>query len=305
MPWEELNRRLSDLKAQVQRTEPYWLVEWRQDSFSAHPAFLDSNRASDDFAAMVGGDVNILHKKRVVTNGSLAQQMQPVYKALGGNAAQYTDVSDKIRLLRHWDGATKMGVFLGAQEILQDAGAFAVEQKPATCADFVHAQAAYLAVGQSLPPNTYVSGHDQSELLTRYRVALEAAGMARPLHIGDASVWAAHSLPFAETLKQQSGKLTFGSPQAVVEHALKHLPHNAGDLSGEAGEQRIRSLVDGYLTEATAKIRNTDAAAVTSALDQCAGSRTYYFGAGAEVAMVAVSRTGLAWISTYYAPGRS
>ncbi|MFD6287395.1 hypothetical protein [Streptomyces sp. NPDC060205] len=305
MPWEALNQELVRLKANFKPGAPYWLVQWKEDSFSAHPAFLDSQRASDDFAAMVGGDVNVLHKKRVVTNGWLAQQMQTVYKALGGTAAQYTDVSDKIRLLRHWDGATKMGVYLGAQKILQDAGAFAVEQKPTTCADFVHAQAAYLAVGQSLPPNTYVSGGDQPELLRRYRVALEAAGMAQPLHIGDESVWAAHSLPFAETLKQQSGKLTFGSPQAVVEHALKHLPHNAGDLSGEAGEQRIRSLVDGYLTEATAKIRNTDAAAVTSALDQCAGSRTYYFGAGAEVAMVAVSRTGLAWISTYYAPGRS
>ncbi|MEW2570788.1 hypothetical protein [Streptomyces sp. NPDC047070] len=302
MPWEELDTALKGLR--VTRTEPFWVVPCGQDSFSAHPAFLDSHRVTGALAAMLGGEAEPLKRNRVVTDGQLKRDMPTVYKALGPHALKYTNVSDCIRLLRHWQAVEGTGVILGAPEIVHEASVFAVQQGSATCADFVHAQAAYLAVGQSLQAGKYVVAAHQSELLRRYNLALAAAGEAQPLGIGDESVWATHSVPFVEAVQKQAAQLTFGSLQAIVGHAFKHLRRNEEKLTGELDGQRIHDLVDGYLTEARKRITKTDAGTVTSALDQCAGSRTYYFGGEGEVTMVAVSPTGLTWISTYYAPHR-
>ncbi|MBQ0855637.1 hypothetical protein J8N05_46615 (plasmid) [Streptomyces sp. BH-SS-21] len=304
MPWEALKTKLGELKARVEYTEPFWLVTWETDRFSAHPAFLDSHLTTGALAGMVRGDTEVLRHNRVVTDGFLDREMRDVYIALDTKAEKCADVSDRIRLLRHWQSAKYMGVVVGVSGIVPQANKFAA-QHASTCAEFVHAHAAFLAAGQSLNP-PYRPAEDREELMRRYNLALAAAGGAQPLPTKDESAWAAHSESFVKAVQAQAAQLTFGSPQAAVGHALKHLSRGASGVLANVNEQQMDGLVKGYLTEARDKIRNTDVAAVTSALDQCAGSRTYYFGeVGREVAMVAVSPSGLAWISTYYTDGRA
>lgn len=301
MAWEELKAELSALKVRVEFSDPLWRVTGQQGSFRAHPAFLDSLRLTRELAKVVTGAADVLRQHRIASDNDLAQV--PAARAtLGLAAGRYDEVPEQIRILMHYRSIINQGAVLGHPEVLAHAAAFADSRHPATAAEFLQAQAAFVAAVQSLKIR-YEPNEHRPLAVGLCNMALTAAAGAQPQATGQDTAWMTFRPAFVTTVQAQVAQLNFGSEIALAGHALKHISIDKNPPP--ADQPAMNRLILAYLEEARKRVIDTDPATVTSALDQSAGTRTYYFGTvGQHAAMVAVNSTGLAWISTYYAPGR-
>lgn len=307
MPWDELKQALTAENAGYTEGDPLWQVAGKNGAaFRAHPAFLDAVRTAGALADLVTGTGRTLGaalgRWRVTLDSHLAD-VPAARTALGLDAHRFTSVDEQIALLRYYESARSQPG--GANPAIAAAGtAFADRRQAATVHDFTQLHSFFLSAvnsfGGAYDAATYPGRADAMYALA---VGSPAAASAGVLRLGSAADWQTHRQAFASAVRDAAAQISFGTRNALAGHALKHLLRDAVQIPGD--QAGVNNLIATYLRETRAKITDTPADAVTSALAQTGSGRTYYFGVvNQHATMVAVTATGDAWITTYYAPNR-
>ncbi|MBM9504642.1 hypothetical protein [Actinacidiphila acididurans] len=308
MPWDALKQALTVQKTVYTPTDPLWKVTGpNKASFHAHPAFLDSVRLAGglpDLLTATDRDLGTaLGKWRVTLDGHLAE-VPGVRATLGLADHRFTELDDEIGLLRYADGVRQLP---GGNnpEVVKAATAFAEAKQPATVHDFMQVHSFFLSAvnsfGGAYDKATYPG---RAETMYALAVGSPAAAGAGPIRLGGADDWQTHQPGFALAIHAESPRLNFATRNALAAHALKHVLRGTAQIPGTP--DGINALVATYLQEARDKITTTPTASATSALAQTGATRTYYFGTLTHhMTMIAVTPSGNAWISTYYAPTRT